>query len=71
VLWNIAALFLRSVSFQNGRIRTILTRQQKAQDVPLDKASLFGRLALGQIGKLAIATKQAEVCSNMWYRIID
>ncbi|PQE03427.1 N-acetyltransferase B complex non catalytic subunit protein [Rutstroemia sp. NJR-2017a BBW] len=36
---------------------------QISQDLPVEKRSLWGRLALGQISKLAAATTQVDVCS--------
>ncbi|QSZ28628.1 hypothetical protein DSL72_003127 [Monilinia vaccinii-corymbosi] len=44
VFWNISSLFLRSMS----------------SDLPVEKRNLWGRLAFGQIGKLATATIQAD-----------
>ncbi|KAK6615242.1 cytoskeleton organization protein [Botrytis cinerea] len=44
VFWNISSLFLRSIS----------------SDLPIEKRTLWGRLAYGQISKLATATIQAD-----------
>ncbi|KAF7937706.1 uncharacterized protein EAE97_007502 [Botrytis byssoidea] len=44
VFWNISSLFLRSTS----------------SDLPIEKRTLWGRLAFGQISKLATATIQAD-----------
>ncbi|KAB8302834.1 hypothetical protein EYC80_006174 [Monilinia laxa] len=54
VFWNISSLFLRSMS----------------SDLPIEKRTLWGRLAFGQISKLATATIQADKSKSLPTRAI-
>ncbi|ESZ98846.1 hypothetical protein SBOR_0704 [Sclerotinia borealis F-4128] len=54
VFWNISSLFLRSMS----------------DDLPIEKRTLWGRLAFGQISKLATATIQADKSKSLPTRAI-
>ncbi|CAD6448066.1 2ed61336-c5c5-4340-ab1c-4ca208159de1 [Sclerotinia trifoliorum] len=54
VFWNISSLFLRSMS----------------TDLPIEKRTLWGRLAFGQISKLATATIQADKSKSLPTRAI-
>ncbi|KAG4031438.1 hypothetical protein MFRU_009g02110 [Monilinia fructicola] len=54
VFWNISSLFIRSMS----------------GDLPIEKRTLWGRLAFGQISKLATATIQADKSKSLPTRAI-
>lgn len=49
----------------------MLTYYQISSDLPIEKRTLWGRLAYGQISKLATATIQADVCVHISSRITD
>lgn len=74
IFWNISSLFLRSVGSTDERTHSkaqLLTYYQISNDLPIEKRTLWGRLAFGQISKLAIATIQADVCIHFSPSLTD